>query len=135
MNTFLKTGEVMKEIPCASSLVQLGDFFYVSGQIGQGETMQEQYVSALFAFQDVLHQFNLRMDHVLKFTVYLTDIEQQEEFIKVFSNFVEAPFPAVSIVEVKGLLQQSKVMIEGQGVNTLRHEINRQESYCEDCDA
>lgn len=135
MNTFLKTGEPRTDLGHVSSIVQLGDFFYISGVCGEGATLQEQAVSALFGMQDVLRQFNLRLDHVLKFNVCLQDLEDQEEFMKVFANFTEAPYPAMSLMEVSRLPGDARVMIDGQGVNTLRHEISMQEAYCEDCDA
>lgn len=135
MNTFLKTGEPKEDLNSVSTLVQLGDFFYVSGVTGSGSTIQEQAVSAMYGLKDVLHQFNLRLDHVLKFNVYLQDLEDQDEFMKVFENFTEAPYPALSIMEVSRLPHDARVMVDGQGVNTLRHEISMQESYCEDCGA
>lgn len=134
MNTFLKTGDRQAGMDCISSIVQLGDFFYISGQLGRGQTFHEQAVMACYAVKDCLHEFGLRFDHILKFTVYLTDIEMQEEFLSVFSNFVEAPYPVATFVEVAALDQDAMICIEGCGVNTLRHERSMNEAYCEDCD-
>lgn len=133
MNTFLKTGDRQPGTDCVSSIVQLGDFFYLSGQNGWGESFREQCINCLYTIQEVLKEFDLRFDHVLKFTVYLTDYQLQDEFLSVFSNFVEAPYPAVTIVEVSGL-GESMVCVDGMGVNTLRHERSMNEAYCEDCD-
>lgn len=133
MNTFLKTGDRQPGTDCVSSIVQLGDFFYFSGQRGWGDSFRDQCINACYTVSDVLQEFDLRFDHVLKFTVYLTDYSMADEFLSVFSNFVEAPYPAVTIVEVSGL-DDSMVCIEGCGVNTLRHERSMNEAYCEDCD-
>lgn len=64
--------------------------FTFSGQLGKGHTFHDQAVMACYNVRDCLHEFNLRFDHVLKFTVYLTDISMQNQFLDVFSNFVEA---------------------------------------------
>ena len=42
MNIFLKSAGKQEGTPCVSNMVQLGDFFYLSGQTGLGETIQEQ---------------------------------------------------------------------------------------------
>lgn len=124
----------MPDMDCVSSLVQLGDFFYVSGQNGKGETFHDQCLYACYAFQDVLSEFHLRFDHVLKFTVYLCDITLRDEFLRVYENFAEQPWPALTVVESPNLPDGSMVCIEGCGVNTLRHERPHDGSYCEDCD-
>lgn len=134
MNTFLKTGDRQPGTDCVSSIVQMGDFFYFSGQKGWGSDFREQSIHACYTVSDVLKEFDLRFDHVLRFTVYLTDIENQDEFLTIFSNFVEPPFPAVTIVEVSSLGDDCMVCIEGSGVNTLRHERAMSDAYCEDCD-
>jgi 2-iminobutanoate/2-iminopropanoate deaminase len=134
MNTFLKAGERQEHMDCVSSFVQLRDFFYVSGQLGEGDTFRDQCVHACFKVKEILHDFDLRFDHILKFTVYLTDIEMQDTFLDVFANFADQPYPAVTIVEVSRLAHDSMVCIEGSGINTLRHERSMEEAYCEDCD-
>lgn len=134
MNMFLKTGDLQEGTNCVSSIVQLGDFFYFSGQTGQGLTFRDQCIQACYKVQDVLREFDLRFDHVLNFTIYLTDLSNRNEFYTVFSNFVEPPYPALTLVEVKGLDEDSMICIAGNGVNTLRHERNMNEAYCEDCD-
>ncbi|MCF0246816.1 MAG: RidA family protein [Ileibacterium sp.] len=134
MNTFLKTGDRQPGYDCISSIVQLGDFFYFSGQTGSGSAFHDQCVSACYNIQDVLHEFDLRFDHILKFTVYLTDLHLKDEFLRVFENFVEAPYPSMTIVEVSRLENDAMICIDGMGVNTLRHERSMEDAYCEDCD-
>lgn len=134
MNLFLKTGDRQDGYDCVSSIVQLGDFFYLSGQTGKGATFHDQCVSACYAITDVLHEFDLRFDHILKFTVYLADIDLKDDFLSVFANFVEQPYPAMTIVESPHLPDGALVCIDGCGVNTRRHEKSMSEAYCEDCD-
>lgn len=133
MNIFLKVGDSMPNGECISSIVQLGDFFFVSAQHGTGQTFQEQCLTAIYRFIEVLQDLDLRLDHVVKFTVYLSDISLKKEFLTTYSNFVEAPYPAMTIVEVAALADHSMIAIEGQGVNTLRHERKMKMEDCPDC--
>lgn len=133
MNMFLKVGDSVPRDECISNLVQMGDFVYMSAQTGRGDTFQEQAVTCCYKVIDVLKDLDLRMDHLVKYTVYLTDMANRDMFLNVFKNFVEAPYPAVTIVQVAGLENGAMVAMEGQGVNTLRHEKTLGESYCSDC--
>lgn len=134
MNLFLKTGDLQDGMSCVSSIVQLGDFFYLSGQLGKGTTFHDQCVSVCYKITDVLHEFDMRFDHVLKFTVYLVDIDLKDDFLRVFENFVDQPYPAMTIVESPRLPDEAMICIEGCGVNTRRHEKSMSDAYCEDCD-
>lgn len=136
MNMFLKVGDSIPRDECISNVVQMGDFVYMSAQTGRGITFQEQAVTACYRVMDVLKDLDLRMDHLVKYTVYLTDMENRDMFLGVFKNFVEAPYPAVTIVQVAGLENDSMVAIEGQGVNTLRLErAMNGSSGCVDCES
>jgi 2-iminobutanoate/2-iminopropanoate deaminase len=134
MNIFLKVGDSQPDQGCISNIVQLGDFFYVSAQCGTGKTFQEQALTAIYRIIEVLKDLDLRFDHVVKFTVYLSDIEMRSEFLSIYSNFVEAPYPAMSIVEVSALPEHSMIAIEACGVNTLRHERKMKMEDCPDCE-
>lgn len=134
MNLFLKTGEPLPDLGCASSIVQLGDFFFFSGQNGKGDTFDDQCLSCLYSIQEALHEFDLRLDHVINLNVYLTDLSLKSDFVRIFNNFVEAPYPAMTIVEVSALEHDAMICISGNGVNTLRYEHKMDEAYCDDCD-
>lgn len=134
MNIFLKSAGKQEGTSCVSNMVQLGDFFYLSGQTGLGESIQEQTITAINKVIDVLSNYGLQLHHVVKFTVYLKNIEDKEAFLNTFKNFVDEPFPACTIVEVSNLADNAAVCIEGLGVNTLRHEEQMQQSSCShDC--
>ena len=45
MNIFLKSAGKQEGTSCVSNMVQLGDFFYLSGQTGLGESIQEQTIA------------------------------------------------------------------------------------------
>lgn len=122
MNVFLNSGSLQENEDCVSSIVQLGDFFYLSAQLGKGDSITEQAVSVCNEIVEVLSEFDLRFDHVVKFTVYLKNLKDKEEFLSVFKNYLEKPFPAVSFVGINDLDDGAMIAVEGQGINTLRHE-------------
>lgn len=97
MNIFLKSAGKQEGTSCVSNMVQLGDFFYLSGQTGLGESIQEQTITAINKVIDVLSNYGLQLHHVVKFTVYLKNIEDKEAFLNTFKNFVDEPFPACTI--------------------------------------
>ena len=130
MNIFLNSTGKQENTNCISKAVSLGDFVYVSAQTGSGETIEEQTMTACNKVIDAISSLGLKMHHLVKFTVYLKDIELKDAFLKTFEYFLEEPFPACSIVEVQGLEDHALVSIEALGVNTLRYEQRNTESSC-----
>lgn len=134
MNVFLNSGGLQDNEKCISKIVQLGDFVYMSAQLGEGQDIVEQTIVACNKVVDALNEFDLRFDHIVKYTVYLKDLDEKKNFLSVFENFVEKPYPAVSFVGVSDLENGALVAIEGFGVNTLRHEQAHKDSSCgHDC--
>lgn len=137
MNVFLNSGGLQEHEDCVSKIVQLGDFVYMSAQYGKGDTMVEQSITVCNEVVETLGEFGLRFDHLVKFTVYLTDLKNKEEFLSIFKNFIEPPFPSVTFIGVNELEHGAMVAVEGFGVNTLRHESGHKESscdgHCSDC--
>lgn len=56
---------------------------------------------------------------VVEMTTYLTDVSQIDAYRKVRDQYMSAPLPAASLVEVKGLFRKD-VMIEISAVAVLR---------------
>lgn len=136
MNIFLNSAGLQEGSDVISSAVALGDFIYVSAQTGNGDTIEEQTITAMNKVIDAVSPFGLSAYHMVKFTVYMTDIQQKQAFLDVYQNFVEAPFPAMSIVQVQALEDGSQIAIEGYAVNTLRYEKASQEHSCgQGCDS
>lgn len=133
MNQFLYTAGLQEGKDCISSAVSLGDFVYVSAQVGKGDNMEEQTITALRQFMDVLSNMTLEIRHVVKFTVYLTNMKNRDAFLSVYKTLVEAPFPAMTILEVQGLEENALVAIEGFAINTLRYEKASCDQNCSSC--
>lgn len=134
MNVFLNSTRVKDG--CISSAVSLGDFVYVSGQTGEGDTIEEQTIIVCNKLIDVLSDLDLELRHVVKLTVYLNDLANKEAFLNVYKNFVEAPYPAATIVQVDHLENDAMITVEALAINTLRYEKASRDSGCtHDCDS
>ncbi len=132
MNIFLNSAGTVDG--CVSQAVSLGDFIYVSGQIGQGDTIEEQTVTAFNKLIDILEEMDLRADHVVKLTIYMKDLAQKQAFLNVYKNFVEAPYPAATFVQVDKLPDDALVQLDAFAISTLRYEQSSKESGCgSDC--
>ena len=131
MNIFLK-GRNIKE-DCISNIASLGDFIFVSGQCGQGKTIEEQTKVAFSKLIEQLSSFDLECRHIVKTNVYLNDLEMKSAFLELYRTYFEAPFPACSIVEVQRLEEDAMIMIDALAINTLRYEKKLKESSCDHC--
>lgn len=94
-----------------SHAMQFGDLIFCSGQGAiqpdTGElflgSIAEQTRITLSNLASVLEAANSDLNHVLKTTVYLTDLTTFSEMNEVYAEFFHEPFPARATVEVKGI--------------------------------
>ena len=112
MNIYINSTKGKDE--AISGLVTLGDFVYVSGQYGQGDTIDEQTRSACSQIQKQLDLMKLKMHHVVKTTIYVTDFSLKDRVLKIYQSYFEAPYPASTVIQVDGLGQGVHVCIEAK---------------------
>ncbi len=113
-----------------SQAVKLGDFVYLSGQIPLdpttsevvGETIQEQTQQVLKNIEAVLSEMNLELRHVLKTTVYMSNLEEFNEMNEIYATYFKEPYPARSTVQVAALPKGVKIEIECIVIDTLAYE-------------
>lgn len=74
--------------------------------------IQEQTRQSLTNAQNILLQAGTDMSHVVKTTVYLSDISNFAAMNEVYAQFFSEPFPARSAVAVKDLPKGALVEIE-----------------------
>lgn len=119
-----------KAIGPYSPATKLGDFVYMSGQLPiDPETgkvveggIQEQAYQVLKNMEALLAEMNLEMRHIVKTTVFLTDLADFELMNEIYATYFADPYPARSTVEVKGLALGAKVEIEAIVIDTLVYE-------------
>jgi 2-iminobutanoate/2-iminopropanoate deaminase len=103
-----------------SPAVRAGDFLFCSGQIpvvpesGQivGSDPRAQTERVLENIKIILRDQNLDFSHVVKTTVFLTDLADFAAMNEVYARYFTADFPARSTVQVAALPRGAKVEIE-----------------------
>jgi len=93
-----------------SQAIDAGGLVFVSGQIPLDEkgglvagSVAEQTERVLKNVAAVLSAAGLSPSHVVKTTVYMTDLGRFAEMNEVYARHFQAPFPARATVEVKAL--------------------------------
>jgi 2-iminobutanoate/2-iminopropanoate deaminase len=94
-----------------SQALDLGDLVFVSGQIPIDPATQQvilgtidvQTERVLKNLQGVLAAAGLSLDHVVRTTVFLTDLANFPKMNEVYARFFSKEFPARSTVQVSGL--------------------------------
>jgi 2-iminobutanoate/2-iminopropanoate deaminase len=103
---------------------------FVSGQLGIDTAagaivdggIQAQTRTALTNLKSVLESAGSSLEHVVKTTVFLTDMAQFAEMNAIYAEFFTSDFPARSAVQVAALPKGGIVEVEAIAVLPHRHE-------------
>ncbi|MBR6171141.1 MAG: RidA family protein [Bacteroidaceae bacterium] len=103
-----------------SQAIEVNGFVYASGQIpidpATGQFVEggikEQTRQSLTNAQNILKEAGTDLSHVVKTTVYLSDIANFAPMNEVYAEFFSEPYPARSAVAVKDLPKGALVEIE-----------------------
>lgn len=116
----IKTGKAPAAVGPYSIAVRVDKMVFLSGQLGLNpETgdfveggIEEQTRQSLTNLKNILETSGLSMEHIVKTTVFLKDMDQFAAMNAVYASFFgEAP-PARSTVEVAALPKNGLVEIE-----------------------
>jgi 2-iminobutanoate/2-iminopropanoate deaminase len=118
------TTDAPAAVAAYSQAIQANGFVFVSGQLGlnpttgsfEGETVALQTAQALKNVDAILQAAGTDMAHVVKVTVYLSDIEHYAEMNEIYSTYFDAEPPARAAFAVKGLPKNGLVEIEAIAV-------------------
>jgi len=97
-----------------------GDVLFTAGQIPitpQGKVLDDEPIGvqteqSLSNIERILTAADLTMDHVLKTTVYMTDIDDFDGMNKVYRSFFASEPPARTAFEVQRLADGADIEIE-----------------------
>jgi len=103
-----------------SQAIEANGFVYASGQLpidpatGQFPEggIKEQTRQSLTNAHNILKEAGIDLSHVIKTTVFLSDIANFAPMNEVYAQFFREPFPARSAVAVKDLPKGALVEIE-----------------------
>jgi len=111
MKTIINTSNAPAPIGPYSQAVLANGFLYVSGQIpinpATGELAQssikEETEQVMRNLNAVLLEAGFEFTHILKSTIFLSDMDLFAEVNEVYGSYFESDFPARETVAVKGL--------------------------------
>ena len=102
-----------------SQAIRAGRFLFLSGQVGAepsdgvlAEGVAAQADRALRNISAVLAEAGSGLEHVVKTTIFLTDIGDFSAVNEVYAGYLSPPFPARSTVAVAALPKNALVEIE-----------------------
>ena len=123
MNTVISTPKAPAAVGPYSQAIEAGNTVYCSGQIGLDPatgTMVEGVVAqanrACDNLEAVLAQAGAKMTDVVKFTIFLTDINDFSQVNEVMAAHVPTPYPARSCMQVAALPKGALVEVEAIAV-------------------
>ncbi|HEY4601810.1 MAG TPA: RidA family protein [Cerasibacillus sp.] len=93
-----------------SQAIEAGDFIFVSGQLGvdpsTGEVasgIEAQTKQVLENLKSILKEANTDLSKAIKFTIYLSSMEDFATVNEIYGSYLEEPYPARVTVEVSRL--------------------------------
>ena len=116
----IHTEQAPKAVGPYSQAIEAGGFVFASGQLpidpatgtfAEGG-IKEQTRQSLTNAQAVLRAAGIDLTHVVKTTVFLSDIENFAAMNEVYAEFFKEPYPARSAFAVKTLPKGALVEVE-----------------------
>ncbi|MFA1821828.1 RidA family protein [Virgibacillus oceani] len=102
-----------------SQAMQAGDFVYVSGQIGLNpetgelaEGIKKQTEQVMKNLQAILSAADTDFSRAVKFTIYLSSMDDFATVNDIYGSYLTEPFPARATFEVSKLPKDALVEIE-----------------------
>jgi 2-iminobutanoate/2-iminopropanoate deaminase len=120
MKEKIETEFAPKPIGPYSQAIKCNNFIFLSGQIPIDpktnevitDDFRKQVVQILENIKKILESIGLNMNHVVKTTVYLTDLSKFPIFNEVYGNYFSPPYPARTTVEVSALPKKVEIEID-----------------------
>lgn len=123
MSTFkrniIQTNKAPEAVGTYSQGIEYNGVYYFSGQIGIDpstgalkENFQEQLDQILNNIDGLLESCELTRGHILKTTIFLTDLATFGQVNQAYQEYFQAPFPARSCVQVPALPKGAQIEIE-----------------------
>jgi 2-iminobutanoate/2-iminopropanoate deaminase len=93
--------------------VKVDNVLYISGSVGDGETMAEQIRSLMESIKKTLSNYRAGFNNVVKETVFTTNLDEFIQNKSIRNSYYSNDFPAATWVQVSRLyLPKFKVEIE-----------------------
>lgn len=109
--TIITTADAPAPIGPYNQAVQTGNLLFISGQICihpptgemKNKDLQEETHQVMHNLKAILQQAGMTFSHVVKTTIFLTDMKRFAEVNEIYGQYFEGDFPARETVEVSAL--------------------------------
>lgn len=115
----ISTSHAPAAIGTYSQAVQVGDFVYMSGQIGLDpasmtlvEGIEAEIVRVFENLKAVAEAAGGTLDQAVKFNIYLTDLANFAKVNEVMAKYLQQPYPARAAIGVAALPRGAQVEAE-----------------------
>jgi len=114
------TQEAPQAIGPYSQAIKANGLLFVSGQIPLdpktgmvvGKTIEEQTEQVMKNLGAILNSQKMSFDHIVKTTVFITNMAEFPRFNEIYAKYMKNPYPARATVEVGKLPKDVVVEIE-----------------------
>jgi 2-iminobutanoate/2-iminopropanoate deaminase len=114
----IQTNKAPAAIGPYSQAIRAGNTVYVSGQIGlrpdgylDSSSIETETKQALDNIAAILKEAKLEMKHVVKSSIFLTDLQNFKKVNEIYTMYFQAAKPARETVEVKALPKGAHIEI------------------------
>jgi 2-iminobutanoate/2-iminopropanoate deaminase len=109
--TIINTKSAPAPIGPYNQAVLTGDTLYISGQIAidpvsgslKNKDIQEETHQVMQNLRAILHEAGMNFSHVVKTTIFITDINRFSEINEIYGKYFSGDFPARETVQVAAL--------------------------------
>ncbi len=116
---FHESHEVKKKSAPFSDAVEVGNLFFLAGQIGMDHStrtmvqggIQAETKQAIMNIKEVLQQHGLTLDHVVKCTVILSSMDNFAAFNEIYASYFTKK-PARTTFAANGLARNAMIEID-----------------------
>lgn len=115
----IQTNQAPDPIGPYNQAVAAGNFLFISGQVcikpGTGdlnnEDIQTETHQVMHNLKAILQEADMNFNHVVKTTIFLSDMSLFSDVNEIYGKYFEGAFPARETVAVKGLPKNVNVEI------------------------
>jgi len=115
----INTAKAPAPIGPYSQAVKAGNLLFISGQVAlvsktgmmSNENIHEEAQQVMKNLQFILEEAGLNFTHIIKTTIFLSDMSLFADVNEVYASYFEGDFPARETVAVKGLPKSANVEI------------------------
>jgi 2-iminobutanoate/2-iminopropanoate deaminase len=127
MKQIIKTDKAPAPIGPYNQAIRTGEYLFVSGQVAidpatndliQG-TVKDEAHRVMLNLKAILDEAKLTFEHVVKTTIFLSDMSLFAEVNEIYGSYFSGDYPARETVAVKGLPKNVNVEISMTAVVNL----------------